>query len=293
MAKRGFWLWCVLWVWLLSGCGGGGGFGGAVIQGRVALVGTGNPPNPAATVRAGGASTRTDLQEGTFTLRVPPNTTQLTVEAPDYPAYTFNLPPLRTDQVNDLGVLYVGPQKVAVQGRIVNALTQQQPVGGALITLLGQRTLSNESDGKFTLNDVPFDPSGILDVEGQVEKAGFVPQRFLVDVGPDNSGVIQLGDILLAPESDDNPPPAPGNVRGVVRVAGNNPVGTLILIYSPPDASAPVETEVVNQISGAFALWLLPGDYRLVFSFSGRQVERQISVQNLNTEIDLGTVEIP
>lgn len=291
MAKRIFWLWLALFAWLFTGCGGGGGFGGVVIQGRVALVGTGNPPNPPATVRAGGASTQTNLQEGTFTLRVPPDTTRLTVEAPSYPPYVFNLPPLRTDQVNDLGVLYVGPEKVAVQGRIVNAL-DQQPVGGATVSLLGQRTTSNETDGKFTLNEVPFDREGVLDAEGQVEKTGFVPQRFLVDMAPID-GVIQLGDIIIAPESEENPPNAPGNVRGIVRVTGDsNPIGTLILIYSPPTAEFPIETEVVSQSSGAFALWLLPEQYRLVFSKSGRQAERTITVVNLNTPIDLGTVDL-
>lgn len=289
MAKCIFWLWLALFAWLLTGCGGGGGFGSVVIQGRVALVGTGNAPNPPATVHAGGASTQTNPQEGTFALRVPPDTTRLTVEAPSYPLYVFNLPPLITDQVNDLGVLYVGPEKVAVQGRIVNAL-DQKPVGGATITLLGQRTLSSDTDGKFTLNEVPFDREGILDAEGQIEKTGFVPQRFLVDTPPID-GIIQLGDIVIAPESEGNPPDVPGNVRGIVRVAGDsNPIGTLILIYSPPNAESPLETEVVSQSSGAFALWLLPGQYRLVFSQSGRQAERTFTVVNLNTPIDLGTV---
>lgn len=288
MRKRIFWLLCALWVWLLTGCGGGGGFGGVVIQGRVALVGTGNPPNPPAIVRAAGATTQTDPQEGSFTLRVPPNTNQLTVEAPGYPTFTFTLPSLRTDQVNDLGVIYVGPQKVAVQGRIIHAL-EQSPVGGATVSLLGQRTSSNETDGKFTLNDVPFDPAGVLDPEGLVEKVGFVPQRFLVDVPPID-GIIQLGDIAIAPQSDDNPPNVPGNVRGTVQIAGENPIGTLVIIYSPPDAETPRETEVINNPSGQFALWLLPGQYRLVFSKTGRQAVRTVTVVNLNTPIDLGTV---
>ena len=288
MRKRLFWLLCALWVWLLTGCGGGGGFGEVVIKGSVALVGTGNPPNPPAVVEAGGATTQTDTQDGSFTLRVPPNTSQLTVKANSYPEYTFALPPLRTDQVNDLGVFYVSPKKVAVQGRIINALNQS-PVGGATVSLLGQRTTSNETDGKFTLNDVPFDPNGVLDPEGLVEKEGFVPQSFRVDVSPIDD-IITLEDIAIAPQSDDNPPNAPGNVRGTVQIADGDPRGTLVRIYSPPDAETPRETEVINNTSGQFALWLLPGNYRLVFSKAELRAERTVTVVNLSTPIDLGTV---
>ncbi len=289
--KRMVWLWIALIPLLLAGCGGGGGGfgGGAILQGRVVLVGTGTPPNPPATVIVGGVSTRTDPQNGSFRFGVDPSARTLTVRTPGLPDFTFPLPPLEWGKTTDLGDLYVGPQTVAVQGRIVNALTQQ-PVGEAEITLLGQRTLSNETDGKFTLNNVAYDPNGLLDYEGLIEKADFLPQPFLVDQ-PAIDGVIQLGDLLIAPVSDENPPPAPGNVRGVV-VAPPSPELTRIDIYSPPNAQFPNESVVVGRSDGAFALWLLPGQYKLVFTLGSRSATRTITVQSLQTPLNLGTIEL-
>jgi hypothetical protein len=84
---------------LLTGCGGGGGFGpSTLLQGRVVLVGTGQPPNPPATVIVGGQSVRTSTQEGAFRMRVPPTATQLIVRTPGLPDFTFALPPCRQDR---------------------------------------------------------------------------------------------------------------------------------------------------------------------------------------------------
>ncbi len=281
-----------LLIFLLSACGGGGGGfgGGAVLQGRVVLVGTGNPPNPQATVEAGGRSTRTDLQEGTFQLAVPIGTTQLIVRAPGLPQFTFRLPILQADQTVDLGDLYIGPETVSVQGRIINALTQE-PVGDAEVILLGQRAFTNPVNGRFTLNDVAYDPEGILDPEGEVRRTGFIPRRFLVDQ-PVISGVIDLGDIPLLPETDENPPAGPGNVQGIVIVPADTPIGVRIDIYNPPSAQFPQESVIVNQSNGQFRLWLLPGDYRLVFVKGTRSATRNVSVSDLQTPINLGQITL-
>jgi hypothetical protein len=94
-------LWLSLLTLLLDGCGGGGGLGPvAILQGRVVLVGTGGPPNPAATVEAGGVRTTTDRQEGTFRLAVPPSATQLTISAQG--AQPLHLCPAPTSGGTDL-----------------------------------------------------------------------------------------------------------------------------------------------------------------------------------------------
>jgi hypothetical protein len=275
---------------LLTGCGGGGGFFGpsALLQGRVVLVGTGQPPNPPATVIVGGQSVRTSTQEGAFQLRVPTTATQLTVRTQGLPDFTFNLPPLQAGQTVDLGDLYVGARTIAVQGRIVDALTQQ-PVGEATVSLLGQRAQSNPTTGRFTLNGVAYDPEGVLDPEGEVRKTGYLPRRFLADQ-PVIDGVMEVGDLLLLPETDDNPPGQPGNVRGVVQVPLDTPVGARIDVYTPPDAPIANESVILSQPSGAFRLWLLPGNYRLVFTKGARTATRTITVTSLTQEIDLGTV---
>jgi hypothetical protein len=275
---------------LLTGCGGGGGFFGpsALLQGRVVLVGTGQPPNPPATVIVGGQSVRTSTQEGAFQLRVPTTATQLTVRTQGLPDFTFTLPPLQAGQTVDLGDLYVGARTIAVQGRIVDALTQQ-PVGEATVSLLGQRAQSNPTTGRFTLNGIAYDPDGVLDPEGEVRKTGYFPRRFLADQ-PVIDGVMEIGDLLLLPETDDNPPGQPGNVRGVVQVPASDAVGVRIDVYTPPDALIANESVILSQPSGAFRLWLLPGNYRLVFTKGARTATRTITVTSLTQEIDLGTV---
>jgi hypothetical protein len=274
---------------LLAGCGGGGGFFGpsALLQGRVVLVSTGQPPDPPATIIVGRQSVRTSTQEGAFQLRVPTTATQLIVRLRELPDFIFPLPPLQAGQTVDLGDLYVGRQTIAVQGRIVDALTQQ-PVGEATVSLLGQRAQSNPTTGRFTLNGVAYDPD-TLDPEGEVRKAGYLPRRFLADQ-PVINGVMDVGDLPLLPETDDNPPGQPGNVRGVVQVPLDTPVNTRIDVYTPPDALIADESVVLSQQSGAFRLWLLPGEYRLVFTKGTRTTTRTITVTSLTQEIDLGTV---
>jgi hypothetical protein len=168
---------------LLDGCGGGGGLGPvAILQGRVVLVGTGGPPNPAATVEAGGVRANTDPQEGTFRLAVPPSATQLTISAQGVQPFTYALPPLQAGQTYDLGELYIGPQTVVVRGRIVDAITQN-PVENAIIRLLG-RTARSDSNGRFTLEEVAYDPNGVLDPEGTVQRTGYLQRRFFVETAP-------------------------------------------------------------------------------------------------------------
>jgi hypothetical protein len=294
--RRRFWIWALLLgvvvglTALLTGCGGGGGFLGpsALLQGRVVLVGTGQPPNPPATVIVGGQGVRTSTQEGAFQLRVPTTATQLIVRLRELPDFIFPLPPLQAGQTVDLGDLYVGRQTIAVQGRIVDALTQQ-PVGEATVSLLGQRAQSNPTTGRFTLNGVAYDPEGVLDPEGEVRKAGYLPRRFLADQ-PVINGVMDVGDLPLLPETDDNPPGQPGNVRGVVQVPLDTPIGARIDVYTPPNALIANESVILSQPSGAFRLWLLPGEYRLVFTKGARTATRTITVTSLTQEIDLGTV---
>ncbi|MCS7300080.1 MAG: hypothetical protein NZ556_00795 [Fimbriimonadales bacterium] len=282
----------LLLLWTLSACGGGGGSFGptALLQGRVVLVSTGLPPNPASTVIVGSQSVRTDTQEGTFSLRVPPDATRLIVRTQGLPDFTFTLPPLQAGQTVDLGDLYVGAQTISVQGRLVDALTQQ-PVGDAVVSLLGQRARSNPTTGRFTLNEVAYDPEGVLDPEGEVQKEGYLPRRFFADQ-PVINEVMDVGDLPLQPITDENPPNQPGNVSGTVQVPLSDPVGVRIDIYNPPNAAAPSESVFLTQPSGAFRLWLLPGQYRLVFTKGTRTAQRTVTVSSLTTQINLGLVQL-
>jgi len=122
-----------------------------------------------------------------------------------------------------------------------------------------------------------------------VRKTGYLPRRFLADQ-PVIDGVMDVGDLPLLPETDDNPPGQPGNVRGVVQVPASDAVGVRIDVYTLPDALIASESIVLSQPSGAFQLWLLPGDYRLVFTKGTRTATRTLTVTSLTRPIDLGTV---
>ncbi len=291
--QRYYPLWLSWLILLLNGCGGGsGGLGPvAVLQGRVVLVGTGGPPNPVATVEVGGIRTTTDTQEGTFRLAVPPSATQLTIRADGMQTFTYPLPPLQAGQTYDLGELYIGPQTVVVRGRIVDAITQN-PVENAIISLLS-RTARSDSNGRFTLEEVAYDPNGALDPEGTVQRTGYLLRRFFVEIPPID-GEIELGDIPIQPETDENPPNEPGNVRGVVQVPFGNAAGTRIDIFSPPDAPSPSEWVIIQREDGQFRLWLLPGSYKLKFTSVGGayRAERTLTVTSLTTVVDMGTVRL-
>jgi hypothetical protein len=102
--------------------------------------------------------------------------------------------------------------------------------------------------------------------------------------------VMDVGDLLMLPETDDNPPGQPGNVRGVVQVPASDAVGVRIDAYTPPDALIASESVILSQPNGAFQLWLLPGNYRLVFTKGTRTATRTLTVTSLTQQIDLGTV---
>jgi hypothetical protein len=112
---------------------------------------------------------------------------------------------------------------------------------------------------------------------------------------PPIDGEIELGDIPIQPETDENPPNEPGNVRGVVEVPFGPVVGTRIDIFSSPNASFPDESVIITREDGKFRLWLLPGNYKLRFTSVGgiyRHAERTITVTSLTTVLDLGTVRL-
>lgn len=271
---------------LLNGCGGGGGGGAtARLQGFVFQVGTETPPNPQAEVIAEGVSTRTSQQDGSFTLDVPVTSTRLLLRAQGYPEFEYPLPPLEAGKTYDLGNLYIGPQKVTVTGRVVDALTEQ-PVPEATVSLRGRTALTGKEGtqtGKFTLQEVAYDENADAEVPGKIEKNHYFPQEFTLDIPPDPNDVIDLGEIPIAPETGE--PPGPGNVKG--QVLSN----TTIEIYRLPGETF-LRFVIVTDPSGKFELWLGRGSYRLRFTNGSRGAVRDVTVKDVSERIDLGTIEL-
>src|SRR5688572_10897098 len=109
----------------LTGCGGGGGGNtgggtGATITGRVLRVDTGGATNPPASVQVGSRSTLTSVVDGSFSLAVPPGTTSVLVDTQSsLGVFTFTFPAASGTQ--DVGDLWVGPEKVTLSGRVLDS----------------------------------------------------------------------------------------------------------------------------------------------------------------------------
>lgn len=284
---------------VMAGCGGGGGGGSVTLTGRVLLVGTETAPNPAATVLSGGSQSTTNVGTGNFTLQVSDSAVTLTVRTTGLPEFQFTLPALTPGQTVSLGDLYVGPTKVAVQGRTVDALDPDLPVAEAVVKLRGHSILT-ASTGQFTLNDVAYDADGLSEVPGSAERPTGTPayllQQFFLETPPVNN-VIVVPDIALAPETGGTPPPPPGNVTGRVTAGLNNPIGTRIDIFQPPDATIPMRSQFITANTGVFGIWLAGGTYRITFTLNTgtgtlTSTINPVNVVNASTKIDLGTIAL-
>lgn len=255
---KNFWL--ILLLLLLLGCGGGGGTGPggsfSVLVGRILWIESNGATSPASTVTAGGNNTTTDLVDGSFSLNVPNGTTSATVSYSSGGApvvFTFTFP--AASGTVDLGDLYIGPETVTVHGTVLDA-SDDTPVSGALVKLAG-RSGSTAANGEFTLLNVAYSstsPAAFGDLVGQVSKALYVTRQFsppTVAVG----GVIEIGSILISPESLDEPPPFPANITGTVMPGGGGAMVELL------DGSMAVVRTTFADGTGQYRLWAGAGSY--------------------------------
>ena len=254
---------------LAAGCGGGGGGGGggssATLIGRVLSVTTGGPLNPGATVqRVGGSpSTTTDLADGSFSLpNVSNGTTQAQVVSNQvgWPLFTFNFPAASGTTV--IGDLWVGPEQVTLRGRLLNS-TNATPVANADISFGGQNGKSG-ADGVFNLPGVAYSSAtqaSFWGIIGSARANGFFKTDFTAAPNEkDGSNVVNVGDILLTPSNDPNPPGPPYNITGRVL-----PIGTSTgCIVTLKQGATPLRIfNVAND--GKYYFWITPGSYEITY----------------------------
>lgn len=248
---------------LLVACGGGGGGGGgsAVVLGRVLQVATGGPPNPRASVQKGGKSVLTSATDGSFQLDVPKNTTSLLVDPLNGSGtWTFVFAPV--SGTVDVGDLWIGPERVRVQGTVLNS-TNNLPVSGATVNFAG-RIGATDANGRFDLVDVAYSSAtqtafwGIL---GSVRATGFFKTDFSAQPNTALGGVVTVNDILITPTSNTVPPGPPYNVWGRISPSANAP-GTVVTATL---SGNPVRIFNVGS-DGTYKLWLSPGTYVLSFA---------------------------
>ncbi len=261
-----YWLFLLAMVSVLAvavGCGGGGGGGGggsATLTGRVLNVVTGGPPNPASSVQAGQNSILTNSGDGSFSLSASNGTTSLLIDTLSlgFGAFTYNFP--AANGVTDVGDLWIGPEKVTVTGTVRNASTNN-PISGAQVAFAG-RTATTDANGNFSLANVAYSSEtqtafwGIL---GTAKATGFLKTDWSTQPHTASSGVVAVGDILMTPVSDPNPPPPPYNIWGIVSAPGGA-TGSIIRLKQ-----GGVDVRVFNVGGdGKYFFFVNPGTYTVV-----------------------------
>lgn len=244
------------------GCGGGGGGGGSSnpnILGRVLNVETGGPTNPRSSVQIGANSTLTSATDGSFTLPAPIGTSSLSVDTLQngFGVWVFTFPP--TTGTTDVGDLWVGPEKVVVQGIVRDASTNA-PLPGATVTFAG-RSATTDGSGQFMLIDVAYSSStqtAFWGIAGRARAPGYVATEWSAQPHAAIGGVVTVDDILLTLESDPNPPPPPFNIWGRV-LPDNQAQGTIVTLK---ENGNPVRIYNVGS-EGLYRFWVKPGTYTI------------------------------
>lgn len=243
-------------VVLACGGGGGGFTPNATIVGRVLNVSSGGAASPSVRVQVGSNSVQTSA-DGSFQLTVPGGSTSLVVDAGTLGTWTYTYP--AAEGTADVGDLWIGPQKVAVTGRILDASNGQEVVG-ATVTFAG-RTAKTNSVGTFRLEQVAYSTAtqtAFWGIRGRVSAENYFATEFSAQPNVAVSGVVTVNDISLTRTSETTPPPAPYNIWGRITPAASAS-GTVVTLKQGTTA-----VRIVNVGSdGQFAFWVEPGSYTI------------------------------
>lgn len=250
-------------LFVLSACGGGGGGGGttSTVVGRVVSVVTGGPPNPPSSVQIESRSVQTSLTDGSFQLPRS-GAAFLSVDSLGlgFGVFTFAIP--AGSGVVDIGDLWIGPERVTVVGAVRNA-TNNAPVSGATVNFAGRQGVTNAA-GAFTLSEVAYtsaNQAAFWGIAGSARAPGFFRREFSAQPNVAVGGVVNVGDVLLTPLSDPNPPGSPFNIWGIVSAPGGA-VGSVVRLRQ-----GGVDVRVANVGSdGRYFFFVLPGTYTIVAS---------------------------
>lgn len=283
-----------LMVLVFLGCGGGGGGGGgggtATATGRVIQVETGAAPNPTAAVQIGSNSVFSDASDGSFQLDASIGSQTITVDTRTVASgvWVFQVPPL-VEGVNDVGDLWVGPDRVTLTGTVRNSATSD-PIAGATVTFGGRIGLTNAS-GVFSLAEVAYSDAthvAFWGIPGTVRATGFFKSDFSAAPNLAVSGVVDVGDIFMVPTSDPNPPGPPYNIWGQVTAPGG-PSGAIVRLKQNG-----IDQRVYNVgPDGRYFFFVVPGSY-VISGSKGASTAPEIDVTLTSpTEVLRRDVAIP
>ncbi|MDI9637321.1 carboxypeptidase-like regulatory domain-containing protein [Kamptonema cortianum] len=263
----------------LTSCGGGGGGSSTIVNvvGQILWIETGSGTNPASTVRIGDVAAQTALSDGFFSMNVPTGATSLTVTftptggSPIVRVFTF--PAVTAD--TDLGELYIGPSEVTIVGRLLDS-TNSNPVNAAIAKIAGRSAVSG-TDGRFAITGVAYSSttqSVFFGLQGVATKATYFP-GFFSPPSAAIGGVVDVGDVAMIPEGDNNPPPLPFNMTGVVSPNGFN---ATVEILSGPTV---IRTGTADGF-GKFTFWLPAGSYTVRATKGAQSGQSSFTVTNVN-----------
>lgn len=256
------------------GCGGGGGGAPpADVQGRIVLVGTGQPL-VGASVSIGGSSQVTDAG-GQFVFHgISSKSLQIIVTATGVLTLTQALPTLTPNALNDLGDVFVVDNSAnscycsEVAATVVRADTFA-PVVGATVLLSGMVQVTG-ANGRFDFLNLPV---GLGSSGGQVGLIRAKPadnledKAITIEFGA-GKGLNDLGQIPMATNVSGTIPPPPTNIRGTVTLQGLNDFsGTTVTLINK--ANGLTAGSGVTGMDGKYGFYVVAGQYTLKADHAG------------------------
>ena len=293
--KRTYLFFAIAILLLSLGCGGGGGGGGgkSTLIGRVLGVVSGGPLNPAASIQGVGGtpSTTAALADGSFSLgNIANGTTQFQVlsNQAGWPLFTFNIPASNGNTV--VGDLWVGPEVVTLRGRALNS-TNAAPIVNADVTFAGQNG-KTDALGVFNLTGVAYSSAtqtAFWGIVGTVRATSFFKTDFNAAPNTKNgSNVVDVGDILLTPSNDPNPPGPPYNITGKVLPIGGSSGCVVTLKQGATDLRI---YNVGND--GKYYFWITPGNYDITFQKGAQTAPTQnVTLSQPNQTVTVNDVTL-
>ena len=275
---------------LAIGCGGGGGGGsstgggtGVTLVGRVLDVSTGGPPATKPSIQSSSQTVQA-APDGSFSVSAPNAATSVIIDSHTANGvFTYTFP--SASGTTDLGDLWVGPKKITLAGRVVDS-TSGLPVGGAAVFFAGRNGFT-ALNGTFTLGQVAYSPT-FLGIEGAVNAQDYYLLNFTAAGAAVVSGVMNVGDLLITPSSDPNPPGPPYSITGVVKPLGTS-AGTIVTLSQ---AGAAVRIFNVGA-DGRYSFWIGPGSYTITYVKQALTAPTQnVTVQNQGDTVTVPDVTL-
>jgi hypothetical protein len=251
-------------------------------------VTTGGPVTGVSVTAPGFASVNTKA-DGSFSLSASPATTSITVDATKagYGAWSFTF--VGSSGTVDLGQLWVGPTRVTLTGKVIDSTTGVS-VAGAAVSFAGLTT-ATANDGTFSLYPVPYNGADLpvfWGIAGSVTATSYFTETFTAGDQRVSAGIVAVGDILITPSNNPNPPGQPYSITGYVEPIGNS-TGTVVTLLS---SGTPVRVFNVGA-NGQYFFWIGPGAYTITFKDGALSAPTQaVTVTSLGAPVTVPSVTL-